>query len=651
MSFDATIGAPTKVELGDANGEGGYKVLWSKGDKIAVFGDTELTNGNVNPVEFVTDIEVASSNASFTGSIDVAEKYYAVYPLESAINWAEYYKNITVSLSATQKACGISSGIAVATAKGSSLQFEHMTGYVKFTIPDEYTDIKEVRFSGNNDEPLAGQYYFYPDGSNPNAFAASKLAQLSLVPSEGEVFAPGSYYFTTFPASLSGLSITFVKSDDSKATKSADKAAEIKAGDILNLGIIDDLTFVSTEKETWSKITKVAQIVDGEYVILAECENNKGYGYFPSKTTDSSPLYTPQTIFDVSTAVVAVPVLDNDMRWVISKGSDGKITIKNKDGKYLYCTNDNKGLKVGETKDTWTIEAHKTNSSTFSLKSTNNQRYVGVYNKADWRSYTSVDHDNYANGKSSQLVLYYCGTIVQKNDQSLSFAQSSYNATLEQDFESPKVKGAVTDVTYFSSNEDVATVDPETGEITLVSAGTTVISAVAEENETYYSAIASYDLNVAKPEIVGSKTVTYTITATNKVSVSGDEVPNTSASYSSTYNEKNQLTKGNSMTLTLNDFSGITIKEITLSMKSNKSSGSGYYSTKVGSNVISSIGSSGSGVAFNKSSWYGAWSTSYVDITPNLTETTVSEGEAITIVIGATANSLYCQSISITYTN
>jgi hypothetical protein len=86
-------------------------------------------------------------------------------------------------------------------------------------------------------------------------------------------------------------------------------------------------------------------------------------------------------------------------------------------------------------------------------------------------------------------------------------------------------------------------------------------------------------------------------------------------------------------------------------MKSNKSSGSGYYSTKVGSNVISSIGSSGSGVAFNKSSWYGAWSTSYVDITPNLTETTVSEGEAITIVIGATANSLYCQSISITYTN
>lgn len=494
MSFDATLGAPTKVELGESNGKGGYKVLWSKGDKIAILGDTESTNGTVYPEQFETNIEVASEQATFVGLTDIAEKYYAVYPYESAVNWAEYFKNITVSLPANQTAAGISSGIAVATAEGTSLQFEHVTGFVKFIIPAEYDDIKEVRFSGNNSEPLAGQYYIYPDGTTPNKFAGSKLAELSLVPSDGDVFTPGTYYFTAFPASLSGLSITFIKSDDSKATKSSDTTADIVAGDILNLGEINNLAFVAAVKETWSRITKATQIVNGEYVILAEY--SEGYGYLPSTATTSAPVYTPQTVFDGTADIVETAALDDAMRWVITKESDGKLTIKNNEGEYFYCTNNNNGLRVGETADTWTIAEHEGNNSAFSLKSTKNSRYVGVYNNADWRSYTDVSHSNYSNGKSSQLIIYYCGEIVQKTDQSLSFAKDSYEATIGQAFESPQVSGAMTTVTYSSSNDKVATVDSETGTVTLVGAGTVVISVTAIESDEYFAANASYKLLV-----------------------------------------------------------------------------------------------------------------------------------------------------------
>lgn len=146
-------------------------------------------------------------------------------------------------------------------------------------------------------------------------------------------------------------------------------------------------------------------------------------------------------------------------------------------------------------------------------------------------------------------------------------------------------------------------------------------------------------------------TVTYTVTSTSAVSVSGAAPSGSSATYSSTYNSKCQLTKGSSMTLTLSGYKGMIVKGLTLSMKSNKSAGAGYLSVKAGTTTLSSIGSSNSGVNFNNASWHGDWSQSYVDVKPTLSNNayTVKNGENIVIVIGATANSLYCESFTIEY--
>ena len=141
-----------------------------------------------------------------------------------------------------------------------------------------------------------------------------------------------------------------------------------------------------------------------------------------------------------------------------------------------------------------------------------------------------------------------------------------------------------------------------------------------------------------------SYTATYTVASTSKVNASGAP-SGTSASYSSTYTTKCQLTSGNSMTLTLSGYEGFNISGLKLSMKSNSSKGAGSLSVTIGGVSVASISDS----KFNSSNWYGGWSTSYVDVSPAFTATDVGEDEDIVITIAATENSLYCESFALTY--
>ncbi len=145
--------------------------------------------------------------------------------------------------------------------------------------------------------------------------------------------------------------------------------------------------------------------------------------------------------------------------------------------------------------------------------------------------------------------------------------------------------------------------------------------------------------------------VTYTITSTSTVSTSGSAPTGSSATYRSTYTSINQLTSGKYMTLTLSGYSGCTISNLTLSMKSNKSDGAGKlsYSTDGGTTYTYLVGSSSAGVAFNKNDWYGSFTTDYVNISKDVH--LVASSSDLVIKIEATANSLYCQSFTITYVN
>lgn len=161
-----------------------------------------------------------------------------------------------------------------------------------------------------------------------------------------------------------------------------------------------------------------------------------------------------------------------------------------------------------------------------------------------------------------------------------------------------------------------------------------------------YADAPAQTVTVTQPEIGGVTTyeVTYTVSSTSAVTVSGTAPPNTSAAYKQTYTTKQQLTSGNSATLTLSGYEGCTITGITLNMHSNASKGAGGLDITAGTTTIASVAAK---TTFNN--WPGGkYGTAWVDITPTVTPYTVGAAETVTAVITASTNSLYIQSYTIT---
>ena len=98
--------------------------------------------------------------------------------------------------------------------------------------------------------------------------------------------------------------------------------------------------------------------------------------------------------------------------------------------------------------------------------------------------------------------------IIVKGAPSLSFPQTSYTVEMGDAFSTPKLNGLPEGVTpaYTSSNEEVATVDAATGEVTIVGVGTTTITVTSPETGIYEGATTSYELTV---KLATSKEVTF----------------------------------------------------------------------------------------------------------------------------------------------
>ena len=132
---------------------------------------------------------------------------------------------------------------------------------------------------------------------------------------------------------------------------------------------------------------------------------------------------------------------------------------------------------------------------------------VGTYSNGTWTgSASSVKFTvggTSGHRRISGFTVTYSNPSDNRTSTTLSFTQSTYEATLGESFDSPtptlKAGSEVLDeaLTYESSKTTVATVD-ETGIVTLKGTGTTTITASFEGNETYKPSTASYTLTVSK---------------------------------------------------------------------------------------------------------------------------------------------------------
>jgi hypothetical protein len=109
------------------------------------------------------------------------------------------------------------------------------------------------------------------------------------------------------------------------------------------------------------------------------------------------------------------------------------------------------------------------------------------------------------------------------------------------------------------------------------------------------------------------------------------------------YNNTTQISSNQAMTYTFTVTNAITISSMTLSMKSNASSGSGSLSYAVdGGTAVSLV----SAKAFNTTDWYGSWSSTFVDVTKTIG---ITASSSFVVTITNTDKSLYCQSISLVW--
>jgi len=163
---------------------------------------------------------------------------------------------------------------------------------------------------------------------------------------------------------------------------------------------------------------------------------------------------------------------------------------------------------------------------------------------------------------------------------------------------------------------------------------------------------------MAEETIETSFTATYTQTSTTEVQITGNAPEGAFATFSNTYSVAYMLIMDKRMTYTISGYDKKTIEAITLSMHSNKDKGSGDLSIKLGDTIIAKIKNRDyplNGVPFSE--WYdsGGYIGYFVDVHVDFIEgvnLSVGTNEDIFITIECKGNnSLYCQSVSITWNN
>lgn len=254
--------------------------------------------------------------------------------------------------------------------------------------------------------------------------------------------------------------------------------------------------------ELW-KLTDISKLTPNDVFVIV---GNNGDNYAMSNdNAASNPPSAVKVTVDGEVITSAVP---DKLKWTISGDATNGYTFypEGSTETWLYCTNTNNGVRVGVNDN----KVFKINSNYLYNTGTDPGRYVGIYNSQDWRCYTTIN----SNISNQTLAFYKKVTNSDKAAAEISFEETSYEVNLGESFTAPELTNPnQLEVTYASSNTDVATVNETSGEVTIVAAGQTTITATFAGNDEYEAGTASYTLTVVDPNAPGTANNPYTVEA------------------------------------------------------------------------------------------------------------------------------------------
>ncbi len=236
--------------------------------------------------------------------------------------------------------------------------------------------------------------------------------------------------------------------------------------------------------DSWEE-TAITSLSTGDVIVIVDKTSSMA---MPNDNGTSNP--PAATSVTLSGGKITSAVSDN-LQWVITVDNGSyQFQKADSDEDFLYVYANNNGVRVGtNSNNVFTME------NSF-LKNTATSRYIGVYNKQDWRSYTT------STGNIANTVIAFYKKVtggVTKPSPELQFDTEYARVTLGATFTKPTLTSLNEDGTieFESSNSNVADVDPDEGDITINGIGMTVITATIEEDDNYSGMTASYTIYVA----------------------------------------------------------------------------------------------------------------------------------------------------------
>lgn len=225
---------------------------------------------------------------------------------------------------------------------------------------------------------------------------------------------------------------------------------------------------------------KVNSLSAGQRVLITTVADGNYY-YLPS-TTNTSSNPTAQSCTYNSTTQHIENVDLNMTFYVASSSTNWKFT--NSESKYLYIFNNNSGIRIGDTEDSFIVE---TQTNGFSMKDANNNRYVGKYKDGnDWRSYTSIEGANYKgtdNEYNSKWINFWVEVKPTQTITGSSSAYSDSSVQLSSNAISPTWSIVAADTT--AAGAEVS----NSGLVTVTGPGVVKVKAVHNDFEDAYFVI------------------------------------------------------------------------------------------------------------------------------------------------------------------
>lgn len=632
----------TKTHFGE-KADTAYPTLWTGNEQVAVsYNDGAKTSASVSGSGKSASInaEIAVDGAAAEHKFTLASPAAAITSLNSG---GDIYFTIPSDQTPGEGTCDEAAQIIYATASCTakelnsniSLTFKHLTAYgnMSVVLPEGAGKVKKIELL-TAATGLTGSYRYVSLGLKEDV----KKDELTILTDKTT-----GIFFACAPADLKDENLVVtVTTDKGVYEKDIDltgKTLNFAAGKVSKF-VVTDFKVKSLVSESWSLVTDASTLKVGDEIIIAAKDANFAIGAFDEKNFKVADITKSESTLEIPSGS-SVQIL------TLEAGTKANTFALKSSSGYLYAASSSSNyLKVQNNIDddaSWTITISNTAAATIKSNGTNTRNTI-KYNSA------STLFSCYKSGQNDVVIYVKNTTIVDPNKPVLTITPGKYDTKI-------LAAGKTLTFTVMTNQADWTVTSSNDANFAVTKAADSFTVTVSENTD---AAVRTATITVTAGELTktialtqsgaGSvNSVTYTVTSKTSVSTSGTAPVGSSITFENTYsNNKNQITKDNSQTYTIKGFEGCTIKKVVLSMMSNKSSGAGTFSLKAGTTELAAIKDS---TTFNK--WYNntSYPTSYKDVTVSLTNDTytIKANEDVVIVIKASANSLYCQSVTIEY--